>query len=78
MRNLILAVLGATAFLPASGAAASGPGFDPRVVTFGDTRDQLKATPMVNRPYRPLHFYGNTVRRRHYREQDGARAANSR
>jgi hypothetical protein len=27
----------------------------------------IEATPIHLRPYRPLHFYGNTVRRRYYR-----------
>jgi len=30
-------------------------------------RAQNEATPMHLRPYRPLHFYGNTVRRRYHR-----------
>jgi hypothetical protein len=30
-------------------------------------RERIAATPIHLRPYRPLHFYGNTVRRRHYR-----------
>jgi hypothetical protein len=34
---------------------------------FGQERQQMRATPILHRPYRPLHFYGNTVRRRHYR-----------
>jgi hypothetical protein len=38
--------------------------FDPRVITFGDTREQIKSTPVTARPNRPLHVYGNTVRRR--------------
>ncbi len=38
--------------------------FDPRVVTFGETREQIKSTPVTDRPNRPLHIYGNTVRRR--------------
>jgi hypothetical protein len=38
--------------------------FDPRVITFGETRDQIKSTPVTARPNRPLHVYGNTVRRR--------------
>ena len=33
----------------------------------GAYRQQLESTPVVKRPYRPFHFYGNTVRRRHYR-----------
>jgi hypothetical protein len=27
----------------------------------------IEATPIYLRPYRPLHFYGNTVRRQYYR-----------
>jgi hypothetical protein len=42
----------------------SAKDFDPRVITFGDTREQIKSTPVTDRPNRPLHVYGNTVRRR--------------
>jgi len=28
------------------------------------TRSEIRATPLLQRPYRPGHFYGNTVRRR--------------
>jgi hypothetical protein len=55
-------VLSACAFFDAS-ASAEQPG----VIAFGEERAQLQATPIVARPYRPLHFYGNTVRRRHQR-----------
>lgn len=43
--------------------AASGRG---PVVAMGAERQQIAATPIQARPYRPLHVYGNTVRRRHY------------
>lgn len=33
-----------------------------RIIVTGKQREQLRATPIVNRPNRPLHFYGNTVR----------------
>ncbi|GDX95702.1 hypothetical protein LBMAG47_13660 [Planctomycetia bacterium] len=66
MRRFIVVALGAAAFLPA-GADAAGTGFDPRVVVIGEARDKLKATPIEDRPYRPLHVYGNTMRRRHTR-----------
>lgn len=49
-------------------SAARQTGFDPRIVTFGEAREDIKSTPIEKRPYRPLHVYGNTVRRRHYRE----------
>lgn len=67
MRTIILvAVMVATVTpLPAD---ARNTGFDPRVVTFGDAREEIKATPITERPYRPLHVYGNTVRRRHQRD----------
>lgn len=37
------------------------------VVRVGEDRDAIKSMPITERPYRPLHFYGNTVRRMHYR-----------
>lgn len=46
---------------------AAEPGWSPRIVTFGEQREQIKSTPIVQRDYRPLHFYGNTVRRAYYR-----------
>lgn len=44
-------------------AAGQSPGVSMRIITFGETRDQLQATPIEQRPYRPGHFYGNRVRR---------------
>ncbi len=43
------------------------PGWTYGVVRIGEDRDAIKSLPMTERPYRPLHFYGNTVRRMHYR-----------
>lgn len=43
------------------------PGWLPVVVATGDLQTQIEAMPIESRPYRPLHFYGNTVRRMHYR-----------
>lgn len=68
MRRLLLPVI--TTVVLASllePAAARNSNFDARIVTFGEARDQIKSTPMVERPNRPLHFYGNSVRRRHGR-----------
>lgn len=48
-------------------AEAAGTGFDPRIVTFGEARQEIQNTPIEQRPYRPLHVYGNTVRRRQQR-----------
>jgi hypothetical protein len=46
---------------------AAEPGWSPVIVATGAYRQQLEKTPIVRRPYRPFHFYGNTVRRMHYR-----------
>ena len=49
---------------PSSGAE---PGWSPVIIATGRYRDQIRSTPIEMRPYRPFHFYGNAVRRRHYR-----------
>ena len=67
MRTLLFAALFAAALIPETTLAASQTGFDPRIVTVGPAREQLRSTPITQRPYRPLHVYGNTVRRRHAR-----------
>lgn len=77
MRSLALAAILATAVAPAL-ADASGSSFDSRIVTFGESRDQIKSTPITKRPNRPLHVYGNTVRRRHSRSPASPQASNSR
>ena len=65
MRVLRIVVVVAVAAATVSPCSASG--FDPRIVTFGSERDQIKSTPIEQRPNRPLHVYGNSVRRRHAR-----------
>ena len=68
MKNLLLigcALL--TTCVTFTEVKAAEPGWSPVVFATGDYREQLEKTPIVNRPYRPFHFYGNTVRRRHYR-----------
>lgn len=77
MRSLALAAVLATAVAPAL-ADASGSSFDSRIVTFGESRDQIKSTPITKRPNRPLHVYGNTVRRRHSRSPASPQASSSR
>ena len=51
----------------AATAAAQEPSWSGRIITFGDTRAAIESTPIIHRSYRPMHFYGNTVRRRYYR-----------
>lgn len=48
--------------LPLQETAASGP-----MIARGAQRDAIKSQHILNRGYRPGHFYGNTVRRRHTR-----------
>ncbi|MFM1904937.1 MAG: hypothetical protein RLZZ440_2837 [Planctomycetota bacterium] len=66
MRTIAFAATLAAAVASAS-VDAAGTGFDPRVITFGESREEIKSTPITQRPYRPLHVYGNSVRRRHQR-----------
>jgi hypothetical protein len=47
--------------------AADEPGWYPFTIARGTDRVIIENTPILERPYRPLHFYGNTVRRSHYR-----------
>lgn len=49
------------------GAAPPEPGWADQIIPTGRERVEVKSTPIELRPYRPLHFYGNTVRRRYYR-----------
>lgn len=51
----------------AGSAAAAEPGWSPIVLPTGEYREQIKSMPIEKRPYRPLHFYGNTIRRNYYR-----------
>lgn len=48
-------------------AVAQEPSWHPYVIARGHDRMVIENTPMEQRPYRPFHFYGNTVRRIHYR-----------
>ena len=48
----------------APAAIAGSQRFDSRIVVVGKEREKLKNMPIEKRPNRPLHIYGNTVRRR--------------
>lgn len=37
------------------------------IIARGQQRQEIKATPILERPNRPLHFYGNTARRQNAR-----------
>ncbi len=52
---------------PFQGELQAETGWTTRVVKVGEDRVTSDATHILQRPNRPLHFYGNTVRRNHYR-----------
>jgi hypothetical protein len=62
-KSLFVAVM--TLFIPAF-ASGQEPGWSGQVIAVGQTRREIRSTDILHRPYRPLHFYGNTVRRRYY------------
>lgn len=45
------------------------PGWSDEIIVTGPAREALQSLHILDRPYRPGHFYGNTVRRLHYRSQ---------
>jgi hypothetical protein len=63
-RSLVLAVVVFSTDLFAAGSVE--PGWTSRALVPVEEQAVRQATPLVDRPYRPLHFYGNTVRRIHY------------
>ena len=52
---------------PNAGQLSGEPGWTSRVFKIGEDRESTNSLPIIQRPYRPLHFYGNTVRRWYYR-----------
>ena len=64
-RTLLITVAGLLVSL--SSVVAAEPSWLGTIVARGPLRQQIEATPILDRPYRPLHFYGNTVRREFYR-----------
>lgn len=67
MRNVCILAVAAFLLLVPNFANSQEPGWASNVVTPEPLRATLEATPIVYRPYRPFHFYGNTVRRIYYR-----------
>lgn len=61
---LVLMFLGAS--LLTFAACGAEPGWERGVVRFGAERQKIQNTHILHRPYRPLHVYGNTVRRLYY------------
>lgn len=65
--RFVVVLFVASFFILGDRAEAQEPGWSPIVIPTGEYREQIKSLPIEARPYRPLHFYGNTVRRNHYR-----------
>ena len=66
-RSLVVLCLAACIVFSVSAASAQEPGWLGVVIARGELRQQIESTPILDRPYRPLHFYGNTVQRMYYR-----------
>lgn len=64
--GILLPLILVAAFLTQS-AAADEPSWYPYVLARGNDRAVIKNKPMHERPYRPMHFYGNTIRRNYHR-----------
>jgi len=60
---LVAAALAAVLALAAAPRAAEPP----VLVAQNLSRDQIRSLPIEARPNRPIHFYGNAVRRRYHR-----------
>ncbi len=67
MRKHLIALAALASLFLAFAAFGAEPSWDPAVIKFGAERQRIRNTDVLHRPYRPLHFYGNTIRRRHYR-----------
>ncbi|HBJ34190.1 MAG TPA: hypothetical protein DDZ51_05380 [Planctomycetaceae bacterium] len=65
--SLAIAVFGLATLFCAEESTGQQPGWSPNIIATGQERDRIRATPIEQRPYRPMHLYGNTVRRLHYR-----------
>jgi hypothetical protein len=71
-RSIVLLVVVANWFGNVSAARADEPGRVNVVIARGVLREQIHSLPIVERPYRPFHFYGNAVRWAYYHGRGGA------
>ena len=58
---------GSAAASAAVPTASGEPGWLGVVFARGELKQWIDSTPIVDRPNRPFHFYGNAVRREYYR-----------
>jgi hypothetical protein len=70
LRHAFVAVILVSGLVVSTASAVgSETGWVPVIVARGELKQQIESTPIVERPNRPFHFYGNTVRRQYYRSQ---------
>ncbi len=68
VRRVLVAVFVASVAVVASETEASPPtGWDRTIILRGQERAVVKSMPIEQRPNRPLHVYGNAVRRMEHR-----------
>ena len=67
MKKYLLGMLFLCGLVVAATASATEPGWSGTIIARGAERQRIEALNILDRPYRPLHFYGNTVRRQYYR-----------
>ena len=60
-------ILGMAMSVGVAGAHSQEPGWSLAVVPMSPQAQQIRQQDILDRPYRPGHVYGNTVRRMHYR-----------
>jgi len=64
---LLIATTIAMTLFSSESVQAGETGWSARIIATGEFKEKIESTPIEMRPNRPLHFYGNTVRRRYYR-----------
>ncbi|MDB4331633.1 hypothetical protein OAE79_00140 [Rhodopirellula sp.] len=69
MRHLIFSIVIFFFFAVAAtdNANAAKNGWSPVIIATGEYKQKIESTPIELRPNRPFHIYGNTLRRRYYR-----------
>lgn len=63
----LIAMLVAVLWCTSASARGVEPDWRGVVIARGAEREAIESLDILDRPYRPLHFYGNTVRRQYYR-----------
>ena len=74
---ILILILAAGTSLAASTIYADEPGRRNVVIARGALRQQIRAPPILERPYRPFHFYGTAVRRAYYHGGSAGQISNA-